>query len=71
MLPLARIGLSRSTRAAFRAAVVVLAWLALWFSALIATLERPHPRQAEVRIHAVAATRARGHGSEARPRVLC
>jgi hypothetical protein len=58
MLPLARIGPSRSTRTAFRAAVVVLAWLALWFSALIATLESPQARQAEVRIHAAAAPRA-------------
>jgi hypothetical protein len=58
MLPLARVGLSRSTRSAFRAAVVVLAWLALWFSALIATLERPQPRHAEFRIHGVAAPRA-------------
>lgn len=58
MLPLARIGLSSSTRAAFRAAVVVLAWLALWVSVLIATLERPAPREAEVRIRAVAGQRA-------------
>jgi hypothetical protein len=58
MLPLARIGPSRSTRSAFRAAVVVLAWLALWFSVLIATLERPQPRPAKVRVHAVAAPRA-------------
>jgi hypothetical protein len=58
MLPFARVGLSSSTRAAFRAAVVVLAWLALWVSALIATLERPAPRQAHVRTGTVAAPRA-------------
>jgi len=58
MLPLARFGSSSSTRAALGAAVVVLAWLALWFSVLIATLERPHARRAETRVHAVAAPRA-------------
>lgn len=58
MLPLARIGPSRSASATLRAAVVVLAWLALWFSVLIATLERPRDRGAEVRIHASAARRA-------------
>ena len=58
MLPLARIGPSSSTRASFRAAVVVLAWLALWVSALIATMERPAPRGAEVRIQASDASRA-------------
>ena len=58
MLPLAHVGLDSSTRAAFRAGVVVLAWLALWFSVLIATLERPHARRAETRVHAVAAPRA-------------
>jgi hypothetical protein len=58
MLPLARLGPSRSARSAFRATVVVLAWLALWFSVLIATLDRPQPRQAEVRVRAVAAPRA-------------
>jgi len=41
MLPVVRIGLSSSSRAAFRAAIVVLAWLALWFSVLVATLDRP------------------------------
>ncbi len=58
MLPLARIGPSSSTRAALRAAVVVLAWLALWVSALIATLERPAPHGAEVRIQASDSSRA-------------
>jgi hypothetical protein len=58
MLPVARVGLSSSTRAAFRAAVVVLAWLALWFSVLIATLGQPPARAAQVRHHAVAAPRA-------------
>ena len=55
MLPLARIGLSSSP---LRAAVVVLAWLALWVSALVATLERPTGREPQVRIHAAAAPRA-------------
>jgi len=58
MLPLSHIGLSSSSRAALRAAVVVLAWLALWVSALVATLERPARREAQVRIHAAAAPRA-------------
>lgn len=58
MLPLARIAFSDSSRAAFRAAVVVLAWLALWFSALIATLERPAARRADARPGIVAAPRA-------------
>lgn len=58
MLPLSRIGLSSSTRAAFRAAAVVLAWLALWVSALVATLERPAPRVSRAGIHASAAPRA-------------
>jgi hypothetical protein len=58
MLPLARVGLVSSTRATFRAAVVVLAWLALWFSVLIATLERPLPRPSQVRIQATAEQRA-------------
>ena len=58
MLPLARVGFTSSTRAAFRAGIVLLAWLALWFSVLIATLERPAPREAAVRIDAVAAPRA-------------
>jgi hypothetical protein len=58
MLPLSRIGLSSSSRAALRAAVVVLAWLALWVSALVATLERPARREPQVRIHAAAAPRA-------------
>jgi len=58
MLPLTRIGLSSRTRSAFRAAVVVLAWLALWVSALVATLERPARREPQVRIHAAAAPRA-------------
>jgi hypothetical protein len=58
MLPVARVGLVSSTRAAFRAVVVVLAWLALWFSVLIATLERPQPRPSPVRVQAAAAQRA-------------
>jgi hypothetical protein len=58
MLPLARIGLASSTRATFRAGVVVLAWLALWFSVLIATLERPQTRASQVRIQATAEHRA-------------
>ena len=58
MLPLARIGLSSSSRSTLRAAVVVLAWLALWVSALVATLERPTPREPQVRIHAAATPRA-------------
>jgi hypothetical protein len=41
MLPLAHIGLSSSSRAGLRAVFVVLAWLALWLSVLVATLERP------------------------------
>jgi hypothetical protein len=40
MLPLAHIGLSSSGRASLRAVFVVLAWLALWLSVLVATLER-------------------------------
>jgi len=58
MSPLASVGLASSTRAAFRAAVVVLAWLALWFSVLVATLDRPRPRASETRIQAAAAQRA-------------
>jgi hypothetical protein len=58
MLPLARIGPSSSAGATLRAAVVVLAWLALWVSALIATMERPAPRASEVRIQASDASRA-------------
>jgi len=58
MLPLSRIGLDSSTRAAFRAAIVVLAWLALWFSVLIATLDRPLARASQVRIQATAEQRA-------------
>ena len=58
MLPLAQVGLFSSTRAAFRAAVVVLAWLALWFSVLIATLERPQPRASPARTQAASAQRA-------------
>jgi hypothetical protein len=58
MLPLARIGPSSSAGATLRAAVVVLAWLALWVSALIATLERPAPHGAEVRIQAADSSRA-------------
>jgi hypothetical protein len=59
MLPLTSIGLSSSSRAAFRAVVVVLAWLALWLSVLIATLDRPD-RQArrETQITRVVAPRA-------------
>jgi hypothetical protein len=41
MLPLAHIGLSTSGRANLRAVIVVLAWLALWLSVLVATLEGP------------------------------
>lgn len=55
MLPLTRVGFSGSSRTAIRAAIVVLAWLALWFSALVATLERPTSPEAHVRA-AVAAT---------------
>lgn len=58
MLPLTRIGFSSTTRAGFRAAAVVLAWLALWVSALVATLERPALREPQARIHAKAAPRA-------------
>jgi hypothetical protein len=58
MLPLARVGLTSSTRDAFRAGVVVLAWLALWFSVLIATLERPQARASQVRIQATGEQRA-------------
>ena len=58
MSPLVRIGLVGSTRAAFRAAVVLLTWLALWFSVLIATLDRPLPRHAPARIRVSAAPRA-------------
>jgi hypothetical protein len=58
MYPVARVGLVSSTRATFRAAVVVLAWLALWFSVLIATLERPLPRPSHARIQSAAAQRA-------------
>ena len=43
MLPLASVGLASSTRAAFRAAVLLLAWLALWFSVLIATCVTDRP----------------------------
>jgi hypothetical protein len=45
MLPLAHIGLFRSNRAAFGAVVVVIAWFALWFAVLVATLERPSSRR--------------------------
>jgi hypothetical protein len=45
MLPLAHTGFFRSNRAGFGAAVVVLAWLALWFAVLVATLERPYSRR--------------------------
>ena len=59
MLPLASIGLSSSTRAAFRAVVVVLAWLALWLSVLVATLDRPEQKmQRETRISTVLPPRA-------------
>jgi hypothetical protein len=58
MLSLTHIGLSSRTRAGFRAAVVILAWLALWVSALVATLERPAHRDPQVRIQAAAAPRA-------------
>ena len=58
MLPLARIGFSGSSRTAIRAAIVVLVWLALWFSALVATLERPASHAAHVRAAAAASPRA-------------
>jgi hypothetical protein len=59
MLPLASIGLSSSTRAAFRAVVIVLAWLALWLSVLVATLDRPEQRaRRETRITTVVPPRA-------------
>jgi hypothetical protein len=59
MLPLTSIGLSSSTRAAFRAVVVLLAWLALWLSVLVATLDRPDRQaQRETRISTVAPPRA-------------
>ena len=58
MLLLARVGLVSSIPAVFRAAVVILAWLALWFSVLVATLERPRPSASQARIHATAAQRA-------------
>jgi hypothetical protein len=57
MSPLARIGFSSSASAYLRAAVVVLAWLALWFSALIATLERPQPLETESRVRVEVASR--------------
>jgi hypothetical protein len=56
MLPLSRTGLSSSVPTLFRAAVVVLAWLALWFSALVATLERPVPAEADSQV-SIPATR--------------
>ena len=59
MLPLASIGLSSSARATFRAVVVVLAWLALWLSVLVATLDRPDQRvRRETRITTVVPPRA-------------
>jgi len=59
MLPLAHIGLFRSNRSAFGAAVVVLAWLALWFAVLVAALERPNSRlEEQAKIEAVATSRA-------------
>jgi hypothetical protein len=59
MLPLTSIGLSSSTRAAFRAVVIVLAWLALWLSVLVATLDRPAQRaQRETRVTTVVPPRA-------------
>jgi hypothetical protein len=48
MLTVARVGLSSSSRATFRAFIVVLAWLALWFSVLVATLDQ-HPARPEAR----------------------
>jgi hypothetical protein len=61
MLPLTSIGLSSSSRAAFRAVVVVLAWLALWLSVLVATIERPAAppaSAAEARLSVATASRA-------------
>ena len=58
MLPLARVGLVSSTRAAFRAAVVILAWLALWFSVLIAILDPAPPEASQPRIQTASAQRA-------------
>lgn len=59
MLPLTHIGFLRSNRGAFGAAVVVLAWLALWFAVIVAALERPESRhEAEARIDVVATSRA-------------
>jgi hypothetical protein len=59
MLPLAHLGLSSSGRATLRAVFVVLAWLALWLSVLVATLERPQESaRAARRIHVTAAPRA-------------
>jgi hypothetical protein len=59
MLPLAHIGLSSSGRAGFRAVIVVLAWLALWLSVLVATLDRAQPRpQREARISTASPLRA-------------
>jgi hypothetical protein len=55
MLPIAHIGLSSSRRAGLRGAFVVLAWLALWISMLVATLEAPRPpRDADVHVKAAA-----------------
>ena len=58
MLPLASVGLASSTRAAFRAAVLLLAWLALWFSVLIPILDRPLPKASQPRVQAAATQRA-------------
>jgi hypothetical protein len=58
MLPVARIGLSSSSRAVFRAVIVGLAWLALWFSVLVATLDRPAARETNAVIGIAAAPRA-------------
>jgi hypothetical protein len=61
MLPLTHIGLSSSGRAGLRAMVVVLAWLALWLSVLIATIERPATSRedgAPARLAAAATSRA-------------
>jgi hypothetical protein len=60
MLPLAHIGLSSSGRATLRAIVVMLAWLALWLSVLVATIERPAaPRAAAAQARLSVATASR------------
>ena len=59
MLLLAHIGLSSSARAGLRAAFVVLVWLALWFSVLVAALQRPAaPPHADARIEVTVSPQA-------------